>query len=132
MPYLGILGCNLEKVLSYFQNPRLCQNAKFRVKLKILNLETKNIWFWCFYAAILKKSYCQIWNQQPLICHVGVFYQCSEFWHRVHFFKRSGVRFFLRSIFSEGALYKVWYLMANTRGVLRTQSNIYDEALFRN
>ena len=43
MPYLGILGCKLEKVLSYFQNPRLCQNAKFRVKLKILNFETKNI-----------------------------------------------------------------------------------------
>ena len=48
MPYLGILGCNFEKVLSYFQHPRICQNAKFRAKLKILNFGTKNVGFRCF------------------------------------------------------------------------------------
>ena len=43
MPYLGILGCKFEKVLSYFQQPRICQNAKFRAKLKILNFVAKNV-----------------------------------------------------------------------------------------
>ena len=42
MPYLGIFGCKFEKVLSYFQHPRICQTAKFRAKLKILNFGTKN------------------------------------------------------------------------------------------
>ena len=42
MPYLDIFGCNFEKVLSYFQHPRIYQNAKFRAKLKILNFGTKN------------------------------------------------------------------------------------------
>ena len=43
MPYVGILGCKFEKVLSYFQQPRICQNAKFRAKLKILNFVAKNV-----------------------------------------------------------------------------------------
>ena len=42
MPYLGILGCKFEKVLSYFQRLRICQTAKFRVKLKIFSFGTKN------------------------------------------------------------------------------------------
>ena len=37
MPYLSILGCKFEKLLSYFQHPRICQNAKFCAKLKTLN-----------------------------------------------------------------------------------------------
>ena len=40
-PSLGILGCKFEKVLSYFQHPRICQTAKFRAKLKILDFRTK-------------------------------------------------------------------------------------------
>ena len=40
MPYLAILDCRFEKVLSYFQQPRICQNEKFRAKLKILNFVT--------------------------------------------------------------------------------------------
>ena len=43
MSYLGILGSKFEEVLSYFQHPRICQHAKFREKLKILNFGTKNI-----------------------------------------------------------------------------------------
>ena len=43
MPSLGILGYMFEKVLSYFQHPRICQNAKFRTKLRILNFRTKNV-----------------------------------------------------------------------------------------
>ena len=42
MFYLGILGCKFEKVLSFFQHPRICQTAKFRAKLKIFNFGTKN------------------------------------------------------------------------------------------
>ena len=38
MSYLGILGCMFEKVLSYFQNSRISQNAKFPGKLKPLIL----------------------------------------------------------------------------------------------
>ena len=30
--YLGILGSRFEKLLSYFQHPRICQNTKFRAK----------------------------------------------------------------------------------------------------
>ena len=48
MPYLGILGCKFEKVLSYFQHLRICQTAKFRAKLKIFNFGTKNAWLRCF------------------------------------------------------------------------------------
>ena len=40
--YLGILGCKFEKVLSYFQNPRICQTAKFRAQLKVFNFGTRN------------------------------------------------------------------------------------------
>ena len=43
MPYLSILGCKFAKVLSYFQHPQIFQNAKFHVKLKILNFRTKNV-----------------------------------------------------------------------------------------
>ena len=28
LPYLGILGSKFEKVLLYFQHPRICQTAK--------------------------------------------------------------------------------------------------------
>ena len=42
MFYLGILGCKFEKILSYFQHPRICQTAKFRAKLKVFNFGTKN------------------------------------------------------------------------------------------
>ena len=42
-PYLDILGCKFEKLLSYFQHLRICQNAKFCAKLKILNFGTKNV-----------------------------------------------------------------------------------------
>ena len=45
MPYLGILGCKFEKVLSYFQHPRICQTAKFHAKLKVFNFGTL---FRCF------------------------------------------------------------------------------------
>ena len=40
---LGILGSKFEKVLSYFQHPRICQTATFRAKLKILDFGTKNV-----------------------------------------------------------------------------------------
>ena len=60
MPYLGILGCKFERVLSYFQHLRICQTAKFRAKLKAFNFGTKNDVFRCFYAAFLKKNYCHI------------------------------------------------------------------------
>ena len=43
MPYLGILACMFEKVLSCFQHPQVCQDAKVRAKLKILNFVTKNV-----------------------------------------------------------------------------------------
>ena len=43
MPYLGILGCMFEKVLSHFKHPRICQNGKSHRKLKILNFGTKNV-----------------------------------------------------------------------------------------
>ena len=71
--YLGILGCKFEKVWSYFQHSRICQNATFRVKLKILNFGTKNAWFRCCYIAILKKNYYHIWNQLLWICLVAKF-----------------------------------------------------------
>ena len=41
MLYLGIFGCKSEKVLSYFQHPGICQAAKFRGKLKMLDFGTK-------------------------------------------------------------------------------------------
>ena len=43
MSYVSILGYKFEKLLSYFQHPRICQNAKSRAKLKILNFLTKNV-----------------------------------------------------------------------------------------
>ena len=46
--YLGIFGCKSEKVLSYFQHPGICQAAKFRGKLKMLDFGTKNVWLKCF------------------------------------------------------------------------------------
>ena len=30
IPYLGVLGCNFEKVLSCFQQPRICQFVKMQ------------------------------------------------------------------------------------------------------
>ena len=36
MPYLSTSGFKIEKVLSYFQHPQICQNAKFCAKLKII------------------------------------------------------------------------------------------------
>ena len=45
MPYLGILGSKFEKVLAYFQHPRICQTAKFLAKLEVFNFETKNVLF---------------------------------------------------------------------------------------
>ena len=45
--------------------------------------------------------------QQPLICHLDFFDQYNKFWQRIRVFYRSGARFFFRSTFSEGALYKV-------------------------
>ena len=42
MSYLGFLGCKFEKVLLYFQHPRICQTAKFRAKLKVFDFGTKN------------------------------------------------------------------------------------------
>ena len=44
MFYLGTLGCKFEKVLSYFQYPRIFQNEKFLANLKILNFGTKHVW----------------------------------------------------------------------------------------
>ena len=42
MPHLGILGCKIEKVLSYFKSASSkCQNKKFRAKLKIFGLKEK-------------------------------------------------------------------------------------------
>ena len=41
MPCLSILGCKFEKVLSYFQHPRIFQTAKFRAKLKSLTFGLK-------------------------------------------------------------------------------------------
>ena len=43
MFYLGILSCKFEKVLSYYQHPRICQTAKFRAKLKVFKFGTKNV-----------------------------------------------------------------------------------------
>ena len=48
MPYFRILSWKFEKISSYFQHPQICQNAKFRAKLKILNFGTKNVGFTCF------------------------------------------------------------------------------------
>ena len=60
MPYLGILGWKFEKLLSYLKNqhPRICHNAKFRAKLKILNLGAKNAWFswFCCESAVSNLS----------------------------------------------------------------------------
>ena len=42
MPYSRILGCEFEKVLSYLQHPRVCQNAKFRARLKIFGTKLWN------------------------------------------------------------------------------------------
>ena len=39
-----------------------------------------------FRLQILKKKYCHIWNQQPLICYEGVFNQYIEFQHRDRLF----------------------------------------------
>ena len=43
VPYLGILGCKFEKVLSYFQHSRICQATKFRAKFKIFDFRTKDV-----------------------------------------------------------------------------------------
>ena len=43
VPSLDILSCKFEKVLSYFEHPRICQTAKFRAKLEILDFGTKNV-----------------------------------------------------------------------------------------
>ena len=43
MSYLGILGCMFEKVLSNFQHPQICENAKFHAELKILNFGANNV-----------------------------------------------------------------------------------------
>ena len=50
------------------------------LKLKIHNFGTKHVWFRCFQTTILKNNYCHIWNQQSLFCHLGDFYQYSEFY----------------------------------------------------
>ena len=39
----GYFRLKVEKVLSYFQHPRICQNAMFLAKLKILNFGSKNV-----------------------------------------------------------------------------------------
>ena len=39
----ALFGYQLGKVLSYFQHPQICKNAKFRAILKILNFGTKNV-----------------------------------------------------------------------------------------
>ena len=52
MPYLGILACKFGKVLSYFQQPRILQNEKFRAKLKIFNCGTKNVGYSCNFKEI--------------------------------------------------------------------------------
>ena len=40
MPYLGILGCKFEKYCHISnQHPQICQNTKFRAKLKIFWLQ---------------------------------------------------------------------------------------------
>ena len=78
------------------------------------------------------RLYCHIWNQQPLICHKGVFEQYSEFWHRVRFFYRSG------SAFSKGPLflkvrfinYAVWSL--TLEACLEPSRTFYNGAFSRN
>ena len=52
MPYLCNLGCNFEK---------------FRVKIKTLKFETKNVLLSIFTLKIWKND-CHIWNQHPRIC----------------------------------------------------------------
>ena len=52
MPYLCNLGCNFEK---------------FRVKIKTLKFETKNVLLSIFTIKIWKND-CHIWNQHPRIC----------------------------------------------------------------
>ena len=58
MPYLGILACKFGKVLSYFQQPRILQNEKFRAKSLTVGPRMSDI------AAILKKYFCHIRNQK--------------------------------------------------------------------
>ena len=90
MPYLGILGWKFEKLLSYLKNqhPRICHNAKFRAKLKILNLGPKMPDFPDFVV-----------NQQSLICPKVVLTNTVNFGIGSAFMKGS------QSAFSQGPLF---------------------------
>ena len=68
MPYLGVLGSNFEKLLSYLKSVSSdlcyykvwCKNEKYIFK-------TKNAWFGYFWGRIWK-YYCHNWDHCPLIC----------------------------------------------------------------
>ena len=69
MPYLGILGCDFEKPLSYLKSAPSnlpCCKVSWK-KNKNLKFGTKNARFLYFGAGIWK-YHCQIWNQCPRIC----------------------------------------------------------------
>ena len=56
------------------QRPRICLNAKFGAKIKILKFKTKKCLNWVFWAANLNfwtgiwKNYWHTWNDCPWIC----------------------------------------------------------------
>ena len=65
----------------------------------------------CWKIAKLK-NYCHICSQQPLIYHLDVFDQYSKYWHRVRFFLRSGVHFFLSLLPKARFIkYDIWWLI---------------------
>ena len=88
---------SIPKTVRYIHNTILniftkAQSCTFNTVLKAL------VFYRCYltsrvtlqyrwgYTDVILRLYCHIWNQQPLICHKGVFHQYSGFWHRVRFF----------------------------------------------
>ena len=60
MPYLGIFGPEFLKIMSYLKSgSRICLIAKFREKMKMPKIGTKNSFIWVFLDWHLKK-YCHI------------------------------------------------------------------------
>ena len=73
IPYLGVLGSNFEKPLSYLKfAPSILLIAKLVPKINILKFGTKNARF-SYFGAGISKYYCHIWNQRPRIYLVAKF-----------------------------------------------------------
>ena len=104
----GYFWTNIQKNCHIWnQHPRICLIAKFCEEAKMPKFKTRNALFGCFWARVLK-NYCHTWNQHPRICQKSVFNSSTEFWYRVPFFSRSGVRFLWRSRSGSGsALYSM-------------------------